>query len=49
MHHAKHQTIKPLFLGAASEDVFSGVFGPAPIPTDDGSATADPESEEGLN
>jgi arylsulfatase B len=37
-----NQSVKPLFFGAASEAVFSGVFGPAPIPTDDGSATAEP-------
>lgn len=33
---------KPLFFGAAMQAVFSGIFGPAPIPTDDGGATAEP-------
>lgn len=36
------ESVKPLFFGAASEAVFSGVFGPAPIPTDEGSATSEP-------
>lgn len=36
------ESVKPLFFGAASDAVFSGVFGPAPIPTDEGSATAEP-------
>lgn len=33
---------KPLFFGAAAQAVFSGVFGPAPIPMDDNTATAEP-------
>ncbi len=34
--------VKPLFFEAASKAVFSGIFGPAPIPMDNDSATAEP-------
>jgi hypothetical protein len=40
----EHQAIRPLFFGAASEAVSKGVLGPAPIPTDDGSATTEPQA-----
>lgn len=33
---------KPLFMETAMEAVFSGIFGPAPIPTEDNTATAEP-------
>lgn len=36
------ESVRPLFFQAASEAVFSGVFGPAPIPTDEESVTAEP-------
>ena len=33
---------KPLFMETAMSAVFSGIFGPAPIPTDDGGVTGEP-------
>ncbi len=36
------ESAKPLFMQTAMEAVFSGIFGPAPIPTEDNSATAEP-------
>lgn len=33
---------KPLFMESAMSAVFSGIFGPAPIPTDEGGATGEP-------
>jgi hypothetical protein len=33
---------KPLFFDAASKAVFEGIFGPAPIPIEDNSATLEP-------
>jgi arylsulfatase A-like enzyme len=33
---------KPLFMETAMQAVFSGIFGPAPIPTEDNPATAEP-------
>jgi arylsulfatase A-like enzyme len=33
---------KPLFMESAMSAVFSGIFGPAPIPTEEGSATGEP-------
>lgn len=38
---AKEQ-VKPLFMETAMQAVFSGVFGPAPIPTEENSNTAEP-------
>ncbi len=36
------EAVKPLFFETAAEAVFSGIFGPAPIPTEDGGATGEP-------
>jgi arylsulfatase A-like enzyme len=36
------ESVKPLFLDTAMQAVFSGIFGPAPIPTEENSATAEP-------
>ncbi len=36
------ESAKPLFLETAMQAVFSGIFGPAPIPTEENSATAEP-------
>lgn len=36
------QSAKPLFVETAMSAVFSGIFGPAPIPTEDNPATAEP-------
>lgn len=36
------ESVKPLFMEAAMGAVFSGIFGPAPIPTEENSATAEP-------
>jgi arylsulfatase A-like enzyme len=36
------ESAKPLFMDTAMNAVFSGIFGPAPIPTEDNSATAEP-------
>lgn len=36
------ESVKPLFMEAAVQAVFSGVFGPAPIPTEDTPATFEP-------
>ena len=36
------QSAMPLFLETAMTAVFSGIFGPAPIPTDENSSTAEP-------
>lgn len=36
------ESAKPLFMEAAMQAVFSGVMGPAPIPTEENSATAEP-------
>jgi len=36
------ESAKPLFMQTAMEAVFAGIFGPAPIPTEDNSATAEP-------
>jgi arylsulfatase A-like enzyme len=36
------ESVKPLFMETAMQAVFSGIFGPAPIPTEDGAATAEP-------
>ena len=33
---------KPLFMKTAMDAVFKGIFGPAPIPTEDNTATAEP-------
>ncbi|MDB6069359.1 MAG: sulfatase, partial [Verrucomicrobiales bacterium] len=33
---------KPLFMKTAMDAVFSGIFGPAPIPTEAGEATSEP-------
>jgi arylsulfatase A-like enzyme len=33
---------KPLFMGTAMQVVFKGIFGPAPIPTEDNTASAEP-------
>lgn len=36
------ESAKPLFMEAAMGAIFSGIFGPAPIPTEENSATAEP-------
>jgi len=36
------ESVKPLFMETAMKAVFSGIFGPAPIPTEDNTATAEP-------
>jgi arylsulfatase A-like enzyme len=36
------ESAKPLFMDTAMQAVFSGIFGPAPIPTEENSATAEP-------
>lgn len=36
------ESAKPLFMETAMQAVFSGIFGPAPIPTEENSATAEP-------
>ena len=36
------ESAKPLFMETAMKAVFSGIFGPAPIPTEENSATAEP-------
>lgn len=36
------ESAKPLFMETAMQAVFSGIFGPAPIPTDENTATAEP-------
>ncbi len=36
------ESAKPLFMEAAMKEVFAGLMGPAPIPTEDNSATAEP-------
>ncbi|MDD5201484.1 MAG: sulfatase-like hydrolase/transferase [Terrimicrobiaceae bacterium] len=36
------ESAKPLFVDTAMKAVFSGIFGPAPIPTQENSATAEP-------
>ena len=36
------ESAKPLFMQTAMEAVFGGIFGPAPIPTEENSATAEP-------
>ncbi|MEZ5304743.1 MAG: arylsulfatase [Verrucomicrobiales bacterium] len=36
------ESAKPLFMKAAMDAVFSGIFGPAPIPTEENTATAEP-------
>jgi arylsulfatase A-like enzyme len=36
------ESAKPLFMKTAMEAVFSGIFGPAPIPTEENTATAEP-------
>ncbi len=36
------QSEKPLFMSAAMDAVFKGIFGPAPIPTDEPGATTEP-------
>ena len=36
------ESAKPLFMEAAKTAVFGGIFGPAPIPTEDNTATAEP-------
>lgn len=36
------ESAKPLFMETAMAAVFSGIFGPAPIPTEDNPATAEP-------
>ncbi|MES2438667.1 MAG: arylsulfatase [Verrucomicrobiota bacterium] len=36
------ESVKPLFMETAMQAVFSGIFGPAPIPTEENSATAEP-------
>src|SRR5262245_22996450 len=33
------ESARPLFLGTAMQAIFSGIFGPAPIPTEDNPAT----------
>jgi arylsulfatase A-like enzyme len=36
------ESAKPLFMETAMDAVFSGIFGPAPIPTEENTATAEP-------
>ncbi len=36
------ESAKPLFMEAAMQAVFSGIFGPAPIPTEDNAVTGEP-------
>lgn len=36
------ESAKPLFMKTAMEAVFSGIFGPAPIPGEENTATAEP-------
>lgn len=36
------QSAKPLFMEASVKAVFGGLFGPAPIPTEENTATAEP-------
>ncbi|RYD22680.1 MAG: sulfatase [Verrucomicrobiaceae bacterium] len=36
------ESVKPLFMETAMKAVFSGIFGPAPIPTEENTATAEP-------
>ncbi|QJE97094.1 arylsulfatase B [Luteolibacter luteus] len=36
------ESAKPLFMETAMQSVFSGIFGPAPIPTEENTATAEP-------
>jgi arylsulfatase A-like enzyme len=36
------ESAKPLFMETAMDAVFSGIFGPAPIPTEENSATGEP-------
>jgi len=36
------ESVKPLFMETAMKAVFSGIFGPAPIPTEDNPATVEP-------
>ena len=36
------ESVKPLFMETAMGAVFSGIFGPAPIPTEENSATGEP-------
>jgi arylsulfatase B len=36
------ESAKPLFMETAVKAVFSGIFGPAPIPTEDNAGTAEP-------
>ena len=36
------ESAKPLFMETAMQAVFKGIFGPAPIPTEDNTATAEP-------
>lgn len=42
MEQLAGEAVKPLFFEAAGKAVFSGVFGPAPIPVEDGTPTAEP-------
>jgi hypothetical protein len=36
------ESAKPLFMETAMDALFSGIFGPAPIPTEENSATGEP-------
>lgn len=36
------ESAKPLFMETAMQAVFGGIFGPAPIPTEENTATAEP-------
>ena len=36
------EAVQPLFMAAATNAIFGGLFGPAPIPTEDDSNTAEP-------
>jgi arylsulfatase A-like enzyme len=36
------EAAKPLFMEAATKAIFGGLFGPAPIPTEDNGGTAEP-------
>lgn len=36
------ESVKPLFMKTAMQAIFSGIFGPAPIPTEENTATAEP-------
>ena len=42
MEQLAKESAKPLFMETAMQAVFSGVMGPAPIPTEENSATAEP-------